>query len=80
MLATPTIIDAITVAGAHAPECDECEGGGAITHLHGPYEHTRECDTCHGTGRHLPCPACSDGTSPGTGDTCPTCEGFAALT
>ncbi|GHI41091.1 hypothetical protein Sviol_54990 [Streptomyces violascens] len=45
----------------------------------GPYELARECDDCQGTGRRLPCPHCTDGTQPDTDETCPTCEGYAAL-
>ncbi|SHM51952.1 hypothetical protein [Streptomyces yunnanensis] len=73
-------VEAVTAIGTFAPECEECEGSGIITYLHGPCEHTRECDTCHGAGRSLPCPACTDGTNHNTGDACVTCEGFAVLT
>ncbi|MFE3185517.1 hypothetical protein ACFXKR_32265 [Streptomyces violascens] len=73
-------VEAVTVTGTFAPECGECEGSGTIIYLHGPHARTRECDTCHGTGRCLPCPACADGTNSVTGDTCTTCDGFAALT
>jgi DnaJ-class molecular chaperone len=75
-----TPVEATTVTGTFAPECEDCEGSGITTYLHGPYVRTRECDTCHGTGRYLLCPACADGVSPTTGDTCTTCDGFAALT
>lgn len=79
MFTTPSPVEASTL-GATAPECEDCEGSGTVTYLHGPYAHTRECDTCRGTGRCFPCPACTDGTSPATGEACTTCDGFAALT
>lgn len=73
-------VDAFDALDVLAPECGECEGSGLVTYHHGPYERTRECEHCHGTGRHLPCPHCTDGTHPQSGDTCPTCDGYAALT
>ncbi|MFF4605193.1 hypothetical protein ACFY12_20975 [Streptomyces sp. NPDC001339] len=79
MLATHAMIEAAPILGVNAPECDDCEGSGTVTYLLGPYEHTRECDTCHGAGHCLPCPTCTDGADPITGDTCATCDGFAVL-
>ncbi|GGX36297.1 hypothetical protein [Streptomyces noursei] len=80
MPSTLTTVEAITTLGTPAPECNECEGTGTTTYLHGPHEHTRECNACHGAGHRLSCPACTDGTNPGTGDTCTLCDGFAILT
>ncbi|WP_411129726.1 hypothetical protein [Streptomyces sp. x-19] len=80
MLVILNTVEAVTVLGAPAPECGECEGSGAVTHPHGPHEHSRECDACHGAGYRLACPACTDGTNTSTGDTCTTCDGFAILT
>lgn len=79
MSVTPIAVDAYEVLGVTAPECDECEGSGVVTYCHGPHERERECDHCHGFGRRLPCPHCIDGTQSGTGDTCPTCGGYASL-
>ncbi|MGF0177293.1 hypothetical protein ACQF36_44650 [Streptomyces sp. Marseille-Q5077] len=79
MPAIPPMIEAFGTLGIAAPECDECEGAGTVTYLHGPYVHTRECDSCHGAGHRLACPSCSDGMDPHNGDTCRTCEGFAVL-
>ncbi|WP_433547196.1 hypothetical protein ACQPZG_20490 [Streptomyces sp. CA-294286] len=62
--------------GHDAPECENCEGSGQDAYLLGPYEVPRECPDCHGSGRALKCPDCSDGTWP-TGDSCPSCDGYA---
>lgn len=80
MFSTLTTVEAVTILGVTAPECDGCEGSGTMTYLLGPYEHTRECEACLGVGRRLPCPTCADGTDPATEDTCTTCEGFTFLT
>lgn len=65
--------------GFEAPECAECEGAGIVTHLRGPYAEQRECDDCLGVGRRQACPDCTDGTTMSGEETCPTCDGYAAL-
>ncbi|MCX4666560.1 hypothetical protein OG453_07730 [Streptomyces sp. NBC_01381] len=79
MLTAPAMVEAFDALGVNAPECETCEGTGIATYLHGPYARTRECDTCHGAGHRLPCPHCTDGVTPGTEETCPTCDGYASL-
>ncbi|MEU5435410.1 hypothetical protein AB0G73_18810 [Streptomyces sp. NPDC020719] len=79
MPASPTMPDAFSALGVAPPECDECEGRGTVTYFTGPHECTRECEGRHGVGRRLHCPHCVDGTQPETGGTCPTCDGYAAL-
>lgn len=65
--------------GFDAPECIECEGAGTVTYLRGPHPEQRECDDCLSTGRRLTCPDCTDGTAASGEDSCPTCDGYAAL-
>lgn len=79
MFTAPAMIEAAATLGVPAPECEACEGTGTVIYLHGPYERARECDSCHGAGRCLPCPHCTLGVTPGTEDTCPTCDGYASF-